>query len=129
MSDKGGRPQVVIEYETLKALCRIQCTGEEIASVLGICYDTLNTALIRDGHGGFSEYYKKASASGRQSLRRVQYTAALNGSIPMMIWLGKQYLGQSDKSDNTHNINAVDAIKDLMGEIETDASSDVTPES
>ena len=37
----------------------------------------------------------------KSSLRRFQYTSAKSGSVPMQIWMGKQYLGQRDKNDVT----------------------------
>ena len=89
----------MIDYQKLEALCKIQCTGEECASVLGIDYDTLNNRLKCDGHGGFSEYNKQYGQSGKASLRRLQWKAAEAGNVGMLIWLGKQYLGQSDNQD------------------------------
>lgn len=35
----------------------------------------------------------------RMSLRRYQLRAAEHGNVAMCIWLGKQYLGQSDKQE------------------------------
>jgi len=86
-----------LDYKTLDAMCVIHCTGEECASVLNIDYDTLNAALKRDGKGGFSDYFKLKSATGKRSLRRKQFDKAIDGDNTMMIWLGKQWLGQSDK--------------------------------
>lgn len=97
--NKGGRPKYEIDYETLDDLCKIMCTGEEIASILNIDYDTLNKRLKEEKHGGFSDYYKKMSAKGKKSLRRVQYEQALDGNTTMMVWLGKQYLDQKDKQE------------------------------
>ena len=88
-----------IDYKTLDGLCKLQCTGEECASVLEIDYDTLNAALKRDGHVGFSEYFKKMGSGGKASLRRMQWKAAEGGNATMQIWLGKQYLAQTDKTD------------------------------
>ena len=90
-----------IDYDTLKRLCHIHCTGEECAAILEIDYDTLNNRLKDDGNGGFSEYFKKHSASGKASLRRRQFKTAEDGNVTMQIWLGKQYLGQADKVENT----------------------------
>lgn len=95
--DQGGRPVYEIDYKTLDNLCGIMCTAEEISSLLEIDRDTLSAALKRDGHDGFSAYYKKKSANGKMSLRRVQYKAALDGNTTMLVWLGKQHLGQTDK--------------------------------
>ena len=97
--NKGGRPRAVIDYKTLQKLCAIHCTGEECAAILGVDYDTLDTALKRDKHGGFSEYFKKHSAKGKMSLRRRQFEQAESGNTTMLVWLGKQYLGQTDKVD------------------------------
>ncbi len=97
--DKGGRPVKPVDYVTLDKLCGLQCTGEECAAILDMHYDTLNRK-IREDHGfGFTEYFKNKSASGRLSLRRKQYEVAQAGSVPMLIWLGKQYLGQSEKQE------------------------------
>ena len=38
------------------------------------------------------------------SLKRKQFTTAMKGSVPMLIWLGKNRLGQKDVSETTHNI-------------------------
>ena len=94
---KGGAPIKQINYVKLDKLCAIHCTGEECASILEMDYDTLNAALKRDGEGGFSDYFKKKSAVGKMSLRRKQIEVALEGSVPMLIWMGKQQLNQHDK--------------------------------
>ena len=97
--NKGGRPKKQFDYEQLEELCRIQCTGEECAAVLKITYETLNARLKADGFGGFLEYYKNKSGYVKASLRRLQWKSAQSGNVSMLIWLGKQYLGQSDKQD------------------------------
>ena len=97
--NKGGRPTARIDYETLAKLCQIHCTGEECASILEMDYDTLNNNLERDGHIGFTDYFKRKSASGKASLRRKQIAVALDGNPTMLIWMGKQQLDQRDNRD------------------------------
>ena len=96
---KGGAPRKQIDYKVLDSLCAIQCTGEECAAVLEMDYDTLNAALKRDGNVGFSDYFAKKSANGKASLRRKQFSVANEGNPTMLIWLGKQWLGQSEKQE------------------------------
>lgn len=84
-------------------MCRLHCTGEECASVLKVDYDTLNKRIQEKYGFGFSDYYKKQSGSGKVSLRRAQWRSALEGNVAMMIWLGKQYLGQTEKTEMSHN--------------------------
>ena len=93
----GGRPRKEINWDELARLCKILCTIDEICSILDIDENTLNARIKEKGYEGFSAYYKTHSANGKMSLRRVQWKKALEDeNTTMQIWLGKQYLGQSD---------------------------------
>ena len=95
-----ARPRKEIDYAVLDNMCAIQCTGEECAGVLNIDYDTLNAVLKRAGHGCFSEYFAIKRGKGKISLRRAQFKTAVENNNPtMLIWLGKQYLGQLDNKN------------------------------
>ena len=89
---RTGRPKKNIDYEMVEKLASIMATQEEIASFLDISVRT----LLRDEH--FCHIYKKGLEGGKMSLRRQQFK--LSETNPTMaIWLGKQYLGQTDKQD------------------------------
>lgn len=49
----------------------------------------------------FSSYLTKARQSLKIKLRRAQLRVALDGNPTMLIWLGKQMLGQSENPYNT----------------------------
>ena len=109
-----GRPLIPIDWEQVDEMLKIQCTGEEIAGVLKISYDTIEKACKREQKMAFTDYSKQKGANGKSSLRRRQW--AMTESNPTMaIWLGKQWLGQTDKNDGdnkphvTVNISAKDA--------------------
>jgi len=89
---KVGRPKKPIDYEAVEKLASIMCTQEEIASYLNIGIRTLQ--IDKE----FQRVFKKGIEKGKMSLRRQQYRQAENGNITMLIWLGKQYLDQTDKS-------------------------------
>lgn len=113
-SGKRGHPKKMeIDWKEVNEMCKIQCTGEEIAGVLGIDYDTLLAHIKEKGYESFSDYLKKYGATGRMSLRRRQYKAAVeDGNTAMQIWLGKQYLGQREKQDvSLGKINDADKLK------------------
>lgn len=63
--NKGGRPRIKIDWHIVNSLCEIWCTGEEVASVLGISYDTLNRGCKREFGVGFAEYYKMENMEQR----------------------------------------------------------------
>jgi hypothetical protein len=92
----GGRPKIVIDYEMVEKLAHIQCTQEEMASVLGLSLRKLQ----QDEE--FMRIYKKGMDTGRSSLRRLQWKAAEKGNTTMLIWLGKQYLSQREPTTDTY---------------------------
>lgn len=95
--NKGGRPRIDIDWDVVSKLCGIQCTLAEIANFCEVSEDTIERACKRDHNMGFAEYFSQKRSSGTVSLRRKQYETAMNGNVTMQIWLGKQWLGQSDK--------------------------------
>ncbi len=75
-----------------------QCPDEEIAAFLGISYSTYKRRKAESPE--LAEAVELGRDCGKQTLRQVQWNAAtVENNITMMIWLGKQYLGQSDKTD------------------------------
>ena len=92
---KPGPKPIEINWEQVEKLAGLFCTQEEIASVIGCSVDTL--ARRKE----FADIMKKGQAEGRASLRRWQFVKARDGNVTMLIWLGKQYLGQSDKVEQT----------------------------
>lgn len=83
-----GRDHTVIPPEEVFKLSQIGCKDREIADWFGIDSNTLRY--------NFSAELVKGREALKQSLRRAQLNVALNGNAVMLIWLGKQYLGQSD---------------------------------
>lgn len=96
-----GRPQKILNEagaEAIEKLSSMMCTDEEIASVLGVSVDTL---LNRNNRKTFSERKEIGRNRGKASLRRMQYKAAEAGNATMLIWLGKQFLEQTEKQETT----------------------------
>lgn len=98
---KVGRPKKIIDKRQFEELCKIQCTRSEIANVFDCDEDTVNEWCKREYGVNFSVVLNKKADSGKMSLRRIQYNMAEAGSERMAIWLGKQWLGQTDKQDVT----------------------------
>ena len=97
----GGRPRIEIDFDQLASMCRIHCTKEECAQVLGVSEDTIDRRLNEETGEGFAAFYKKHQANGKTSLRRAQMKSALDGNATMLIWLGKQILGQKEAQEVT----------------------------
>ena len=115
---KGGRPRIKIDLKLLADLVTIQCTAAECASVLNVSEDTIDRRLKEENEGGFADFYKKHADEGKTSLRRMQWKSANGGSVPMLIWLGKQMLNQRDRQDHGHTLEKSDALSALMEAID-----------
>ena len=93
----GGRPRKVLNeqgIQTVEQLARIACTESEIQAILGISNDTAHN---EDNDELFRTAFENGREQGKASLRRKQYEVAMKGNPTMLVWLGKQYLGQSEK--------------------------------
>ena len=92
-----GRPRKVFNLKQVYKLAALGCTDEEIAAVFDTTTETIRKRKLDDPD--FLGAYKKGWAEIRQSLRRKQIAVAKKGSVVMLIWLGKQLLGQSERPE------------------------------
>ena len=91
-----ARPRFVIDKEQFEKLCSIQCTLEEISGFFGCSEDTIERWCERTYKERFADIYAKKRGLGKISLRRSQFRMAETNPT-MAIWLGKQYLGQTER--------------------------------
>ena len=82
------------EFENLLSY---QCTKEDIAGFFHVSEKTIARFCQREYQKPFTEVAEEYRSSGRVSLRRAQYAAAMGGNVQMQIFLGKQWLNQTDK--------------------------------
>ena len=94
-----GRPKKPINWVSAQRLCESHCTHAEIAYKLDIALNNLNDRCIVEQGMTFSEFYNKNKHAGKANIRAVQYSKALKGDNTMLVWLGKNNLGQSDKTE------------------------------
>lgn len=86
---KMGRPPIQLDENLIRELASIHCTKGEIAAVCGVDHATL---------ARYSEIIEIGYEQAKKSLRRLQWESAKKGNTHMLIWLGKQYLGQKDRA-------------------------------
>jgi len=96
-----GRPRLSFDLRQVEELGKIQSTQGELAAVLDCGLSTVKDRIANDEE--FAAAYERGREAGKSSLRRLQWKAALGGNITMQIWLGKQYLGQSDRQALEHS--------------------------
>jgi len=101
----GGRPPSLTWSSklenTLKQLGAMQSTQAEAAAVLGVCEKTIQTFF--NDHPQARDAFKIGRELGKMSLRRKQNRLAEKNAA-MAIFLGKNYLDQTDKIEQ-HSTN------------------------
>lgn len=106
----GGRPKKPLkyDYELIKDLAGILCTQDEIASIMGVSVRKLQY------DEEFMRLYKEGINGAKSHIRRAQLKLALSGNSSMLIWLGKQFLGQMDKMVVDNNAELIEAAADTL---------------
>ena len=83
------------DYEKVKGLCLLAPTMDELAWSLGISRTTLWRRMKEDAV--LATIIEQTSTHGRKlSLKRMQWQSAAKGDRALLIWLGKQELGQRE---------------------------------
>jgi len=83
-----GRSKTVIPEEQVLELARLHSTDKEMADFFEVPLSTFTD--------NFRDIIKKGRIETKQRLRKAQLKMALNGDRTMLIWLGKNILGQSE---------------------------------
>lgn len=114
-------PKIIeIDKDKFERLCEIMCTKIEIAHIFDCSEDTIERWCKKTYEGKtFSEVHEQHRNLGLVSIRRSQMELAKKNPA-MAIFLGKNYLGQSDNTKVEHtggvNINMDIPIPDEIKE-------------
>jgi hypothetical protein len=119
-----GRMKIVVPPDEVEHLASLGCTDKEIADYFGVAENTLRY--------NFSVDLVKGRHQLRTTLRQAQLRHALNGNAALLIWLGKNILGQSDTglgSDSNKILpwtddDVIDADVEELEEINEEHTSD-----
>lgn len=113
---KVGRDKKrTIDLDNVNAMAKVGCTLPEMAAILGVSLSWLTKE--KDGNPHMALAIEQGEAELRQSLRRTQITLALDGHASMLMWLGKQYLGQSDKQEMKTQTEVSVTVKRALDEL------------
>ena len=102
-----ARPKKEIDEELLLKLAQLHCSMTEMADILGVSKDLLNRR--------FKSIIDKGKSQTKMKLRRKQIEVAMSGNHTMLIWLGKNMLGQSDTPMQDEEVNILPWSDDIDG--------------
>lgn len=79
----------------IQILARTQCDLIEAAAFLGLMPDEFERYLLANRRSFIAWF--SGEAAGRAALKMQQFKAAQSGDSRLLVWLGKNVLGQTDK--------------------------------
>lgn len=93
-----GRKAIKIDKQQFEDLLELQCTKEDISGFFHCSNDTIERFCRKTYGDTFLHISEDYRSIGRVSIRRSQFAMAKTNP-QMAIHLGKQYLGQTDKTE------------------------------
>lgn len=112
------RKPAPIDPGELEKLAAMQCTQAEAAAFFKVSQQTISRKLRQRK---YREVWERGQGTGRASLRRRQWK---KDSDTMLIWLGKQYLGQRDHPELSDGSRS--AAEDYLAAQRGEKPGDVT---
>lgn len=110
-----GRNKVPVPFDEVEHLASLGCTDTDIAAYFGITDDSLRR--------GFAENLMFGRHKLKMSLRQTQLRVALEGNVPMLIWLGRNMLNQNEvgaANEDNRPLPWTDDIEDVVLDDEED---------
>ena len=100
-----GRPRIELDPKQAKIFGYFRATYDTMAEQIGCHVDTIRAAM-QDEDSEFSKAYKNGFSSMKMKLSEAQVKTAIDEHNPtLLVWLGKQYLGQKDVPDAPQDHN------------------------
>lgn len=96
---RPAKAQQAIDRAALEALLRFTPSRSEAADWFRVSESSLERFIKREFQMSFDALRAKSFVKTRIAIKRAQIEKALKGDNTMLIWCGKQYLGQVDKID------------------------------
>lgn len=115
---KAKPKKLELDKATFEKLCGYQCTQKEIAAMFHVNVETLRSWVERTYDADWAVVYDEMSAAGKASLRATQFAWADKQAV-MAIFLGKNYLGQSDDPDSQADAETLKKAQEILGNVES----------
>lgn len=91
-----------VPWELVKKAAKAGCTQDEMAAHVGISLNALKKQCLEDHGMELFDWTRQHKAGGNAELRIAQHEVAVERKNPLMLmFLGKNNLGQSDRPKNT----------------------------
>lgn len=99
---KQGRPVFELDDKNFDVAIQLPMIKADICLLMGGCSEDTIERYVKKRFGKtFAELQSERRQHFRKNILGKQYELAMKGNVGLLIWLGKNYLGQRDKFDET----------------------------
>ena len=91
-----------IDWEKVGKMIMAGSNGAQVSASLNIDYSTLTRRCAEDLKTNFTDFFNQKREAGNNLLYNKQFDVAMKGDRGMLIWLGKNRLGQTDKRETVN---------------------------
>lgn len=103
---QGGRNKFIIDWKVVDHFLMCGCTGTQVAAKIGVSADTLYDRVMQEFGVSFSEYLQEKRSTGETLVKEAQFDEAVRKrNTTMLVWVGKQLCGQTEKQEVRHEGN------------------------
>lgn len=143
MPGKGGRPSYESKFtdhhwallDNLCSLPMVIVRNEDILTMMRTqpgCHDlslkTLQRIVQKKYKLSFVPYRLQKQGVFRTRIISKQFELAMKGNVGLLIWLGKQYCGQSDQPEPPEDPNETEHVVEFTEDADDEAVKDPAPE-
>lgn len=114
-----GRNAAELDYNIVDTALYYGATLKQVQFLLekkgiSLSTKTIERVIKRDKELTFAEYREYNHGGAKLKLAQKQYEVAMKGNATLLIWLGKNWLGQTDKNEIEHTggIIKIEVAKD-----------------
>ena len=108
-----GRPRIAWDAQKIKQFELLMSVEvpfvkeQAVADIMGVSLASLKRWIREHYDTTFELLNQKKLATAKLSLTANMYGLAMKGSVPMCIWLSKQWLGHKDKHETDLHIDGM----------------------
>lgn len=130
-----SRPEKEIDWDRVDYMLKCGAIGTEIAASFYIHPDTFYKRVEQKYGMGFTAYQQQRCAEGDASIRMKQYEKAMGltdtGDNTLLIWLGKNRLGQKNEdkiSISEDGLKALEKSMEILNHLQSKADPKIEKE-
>lgn len=115
---EGGRPRIEwdeADWRKFDLMCKVDVTKMDIAEAFGCSTESIARIVQRERGMTFGSYKTQKAGYARAEILHKQMDLAMNGNPTMLIWLGKNLCGQTDKLAQTSAVQ-ITGVQEKMRE-------------